>query len=90
MGKQLFPSCRYKDGEPPVIIQTQAESDALGPGWTNSPCPITPPVLWDPEPGLKRYRHVVIAGVPEAVPPPVAVLPVEPAKKSWKKPAAKR
>ncbi|MCX6550364.1 MAG: hypothetical protein NTY02_05035 [Acidobacteria bacterium] len=44
--KVCYPSWRYHATEPARIVQTQAESEALGPGWSDSAAPVvaSPPV----------------------------------------------
>ena len=52
MAKILFPSWRYHATESACIVQNEAESDALGPGWSNTPGgapdPVVSPVVDDP------------------------------------------
>lgn len=40
MTKVLYPSWRYHATEKACIVQNQAESDALGPGWSDTPAPV--------------------------------------------------
>jgi len=58
-----FPSWRYAAAANPVLVQDPGESDALGPGWYESPAdipdPLTkpPPKEEDPKPVPKRRRR---------------------------------
>ena len=70
--KILFPSWRYKDGAS-CIVATQAESDALGPDWSNSSAPA--PTRW-------QTAEAVMAERESSEPEPI----IEP-KKPGRKPA---
>lgn len=49
-----FPACRYHATEKPRIVRSQAEADALGPGWFDTPAKCIDTVAGQPKPPVEH------------------------------------